>query len=244
MQAVNLPRASARPFDLGSLLRGDAEVMAGWTTPWNVRLVLPQMLVIAVGAGAFGLAMGSWRAPEQAVWSGIKLPVVLLATAAGNALINGILAPLLGMNLRLSESFVAVLTSFALAAAMLGAFSPLMVFLVCNLPPPTPGAGGATAACSVMLLTLVGGIAFAGVAANVRLFQLLRRLGGESAAGRTLWSWLTVNLLLGSQLSWIARPFIGKAGEPVTFVEEHALRGNFFEEVGCAARDLWLHFQP
>lgn len=244
MHAMSSRPTTARPFDLGALLRGDAEVIAGWITRWTARLMVRQMVVIAVGAGAFGAAMGSWRAPEQAVWSAVKLPFVLLATAAGNALINGMLAPLLGMNLRLRESFVAVLTSFALAAAMLGAFSPVMFFLVCNLPPPTPGAGLATAARSVMLLTLVGGIAFAGVAANVRLLQLLRRIGGTASAWRTLWSWLAVNLLLGSQLSWIARPFIGKAGEPVTLVEEHALRGNFFEEVGRAARDLWLHFQP
>ena len=80
---------TARPFDLGALLRGDEEVITGWITRWTTRLLWRQMVVIAVGAGAFGAAMGSWRAPEQAVWSAVKLPFVLLATAA--------LRPLVGM---------------------------------------------------------------------------------------------------------------------------------------------------
>ena len=101
----------------------------------------------------------------------------------------------------------------------------------------------AVAAHSVLLLILVGLIAFAGVTANVRLLQLLQRLGaGVAPARRLLLAWLTVNLLLGSQLSWISRPFIGKAGIPVHFVDPHALNGNFFEEVARAAGELWSHF--
>lgn len=233
---------SARSFDFGPLLRGDAEVIAGWITPMTPRTTLRQIFVIVVGAGAFGAAMGSWRAPEQAAWSAMKLPFVFLATAAGNALINGMLAPLLGINLRLRESFGAVLTSFTLAAVILGGFSPVMVFLVCNLPDPLPGVELSQLASSVMLLSLVGGIAFAGVVANVRLLQLLRKLGGTAAAWRILWAWLAVNFLLGSQISWICRPFVGRATAPVVFLTEHPLESNFFEGVTRAVHELLAHF--
>ena len=237
----------ARPlnsfFPVGALLRGETATIAEWITGWTAGRTAQQILTIVAGAGAFGAAMGSWRAPEQALWSAVKLPFVLLGTAAGNALLNGMLAPLLGVELRWRETLAAVLTSFTLAAAILGAFSPLMIFLVWNLPPPAPGASVAVAAHSVLLLTLVGAIAFAGVTANVRLWQLLQRLGaGAASALRLLFAWLTVNLLLGSQLSWIARPFIGKADIPVHFTDPHALDGNFFEEVARAAVELWAHF--
>jgi hypothetical protein len=228
---------------LGALLRGEVEVLAGWVARWTPSQTFRQALVIMAGAGAFGAAMGSWRAPEQAVFSALKLPFVLLTTAAGNALINGMLAPLFGMDLKLRESFAAVLASFALAATILGAFSPLMLFLVWNIPPPEPGAPVAVATHSAMVLTLVAMIAFAGVTANVRLLQLLRRLGGDAApALRLLLAWLTVNLLLGSQLSWILRPFVGNAEEAVRFLDPHALSGNFFEEVARDAAALWSHF--
>lgn len=237
------PPIHAPSFSLNALLRGEVELLAGWIARWTMGQTMRQALIIAAGAGAFGAAMGSWRAPEQALWSAVKLPFILLATATGNALLNGMLAPLIGVNLRLRESFAAVLTSFSLVAVILGALSPLMGFLVWNLPRPVPGATVAVAAHSVMVLTLVGMIAFAGVTANVRLLQLLRRLGGGMApAWRLLLAWLTVNLLLGSQLSWIARPFIGRADEPVRFLDPQALSGNFFEEVLRAGGEVWTHF--
>ena len=230
-------------FTLGALLRGESEESASGIQCWTIRHALHQVLIIAIGAGAFGAAMGSWRAPEQAIWSAIKLPLILLATASGNTMINGMFAPLLGINLRLRESFAAVLISFALAAAILGAFSPLMLFLVWNLPDPSTGAAQATVGHGAMLLTLVGVIAFAGVTANVRLLGLLRRLGGGiSPALKLLMAWLTVNLLLGSQLSWICRPFIGRADQPIRVLDPQALNGNFFEEVAKVVNELWTHF--
>ncbi len=236
--------AESHPLTLGPLLRGEAEVIAGWITRWTAGHTLRLVALIAAGAGAFGAAMGSWRAPEQAAFAAVKLPLILLATAAGNALLNGLLAPLLGMDLRLREAFAAVLMSFALAAAILGAFSPLMAFLVWNLPPPVADSTTAVAVHNGLLLTLVGLIAFAGVTANVLLLQLLKHLGGACVAWRLLLAWLAVNLLLGSQLSWIARPFINKAGEPLHFFVPHALDGSFFVEVARAVSELWKHFNP
>ncbi len=63
---------------------------------------------------------------------------------------------------------------------------------------------------SFIMLANVAVIAFAGTTGNTRLFQLLARLGGNRAvARRVLFAWLAGNLFLGSQLSWILRPFIG-----------------------------------
>ena len=234
MNAAVSPR-----FDLGTLLRGDAPAIVGWIGAWKATSTLQQVGIVACGAGAFGAAMGSWRDPWQATFAAIKLPVIILATAGGNALINGLLAPLLGLNLRMRESFAAVLLSYSLAAAILGAFSPLILFLVWNLPALADPAAQATAAHGVMLLTLVATIALAGITANLRLWQLLRRLGGGPAqARRLLFAWLAINLLLGSQLSWILRPFIGTPGLPVEFLRDGALHGNFFESVLQSLRDL------
>ena len=201
-------------FSLGPLLRGEAGVIADWIAHWTAAHTLRQVALIAAGAGAFGAAMGSWRAPEQAAFAAMKLPLILLATAAGNALLNGLLAPLLGLNLRLREAFAAVLMSFALAAVILGAFSPLMAFLVWNLPPLTPGGTENVTAHSVMLLTLVAVIAFAGVTANVRLLQLLGRLAGgaRGTAARLLFA-SSLPRPLQVMVRWIA-PFCGPSCWP------------------------------
>jgi hypothetical protein len=188
--------------------------------------------VIVVGAGFYGAAMGSWRAPLQALYVAIKFPLIILLTTLGNAMLNAMLAPLLGINLSVRQSFLAILMSFTIASAILGSFSPVTAFLVWNTPPLTSDASMWNGTYSMIQLTHVGVIAFAGVVANLRLVQLLRELSGDATkARRVLVAWLAGNFFLGSQLSWILRPFIGSPALPVQFLRETALKGNFYENV-------------
>jgi hypothetical protein len=232
----------AMPFQLdlrqvGSLLRGEVDRVRSWTERWDQSRLLLNVGVIVVGAGLYGAAMGWWRDPYQSLYVAIKLPLIILLTAVGNGLINAMLAPLLGLNIPFRQSFLVILASFAIAAAILGSFSPLLGFLIWNAPPMSPDYRESGGTYSFVMLTHVMVIAFAGVAANLRLWQLLNELGGGSrVAGRVLLAWLAGNLFLGSQLSWIFRPFIGAPGLPVQFVRENPLEGNFYEAV---FRSLW-----
>jgi hypothetical protein len=220
------------PGDVGTLLRAESQAIAGWVEDWSPRRVGTQVLVIILGAGAYGAAMGWWRDPGQAVFVAIKFPLIILLTALGNALLNAMLAPLLGLNITLRQSLLAVLMSFAITAAIMGAFAPLTGFVTWNAPPMTTDVKS-TPTYGFIKLTHVIVIAFAGVAGNVRLFQLLTSLshGNRRVARRVLFAWLAVNLFLGSQLTWIARPFIGSPQLPVAFVREGAFQGNFYENV-------------
>jgi len=233
VNSTSLP--SAPPFT--ALLRGELPALRNWTADWRTPHLLRDAMIVILGAGSFGLAIGWWRAPEQALFAAIKLPLIMLLTAAGNGLLNAMLAPLLGLQIPFRQSFLAILTSFALAAAILGAMSPLAAFVIWNAPPLQIGANDWTAVNNStthagVLLLLVVTIAFAGIAANLRLLQLLRDLAGQRAAAwRVLLAWLAGNLFLGSQLSWIMRPFIGSPGLPVQFLRDDAFNGNFFETV-------------
>ena len=82
--------------------------------------------------------MGSWRGSWQAFYTGIKLPLVILLTTLGNGLLNGMLAPLLGLNLTFRQSLAVVLMSFDdRLSVLLGALSPVAWFVVWNTPPFT-----------------------------------------------------------------------------------------------------------
>jgi hypothetical protein len=254
---------------LGSLLRGEVAALTAWTAHWRATHFSRDVTLIVVGAGLFGAALGFWRDPWQALYAGVKLPLILLLTAAGNGLLNVMLAPLLGLRIAFRQSFLAILASFALAAAILGAFSPLAAFVIWNAPPLAEGANNSTTHAAILLL-LVAVIAFAGIAANVRLLQLLRNLVGQASslssgavfsrggrahferptgqagrlshygpALRVLFAWLAANLFFGSQLSWILRPFIGSPHLPVQFLREDAFNGNFFEAVFRSAVRLF-----
>jgi hypothetical protein len=216
------------PREISKLLRGESQTISAWSEAWNSRRFGLHIVVIILGAGLYGAAMGWWRDPQQALYVAIKFPLIILLTTFGNALLNAMLAPLLGLNIPFRQCFSAIVMSFTIAAATLGAFSPLMAFVVWNAPPIS----GAGAGYSFIKLMHVAVIAFAGTTGNVRLFQLLTRLGGSRAvAFRVLIAWLAGNLFLGSQLSWILRPFIGSPELPVAFFRSTALDGNFFENV-------------
>jgi len=235
----------AHPFqfnsgDVRTLLRAESQAIAGWVEEWSARRVGTQVLVIVLGAGAYGAAMGWWRDPWQALFVAIKFPLIILLTAVGNALLNAMLAPLLGLNITLRQSLLAVLMSFAITAAIMGAFAPLTAFIALNAPSMTPDVKS-TPTYAFIKLTHVLVIAFAGIVGNVRLFQLLTRLGNGNRrmAQRVLFAWLAGNLFLGSQLTWIARPFIGAPQLPVVFLRDTAFQGNFFENVFGAAVHLF-----
>lgn len=217
---------------LPALLRGETQVVH----PWIARVNIPQtaifLAVIILGTGAFGAAIGFWRAPLQGAYSAIKLPLVILLTTFGNALLNGMLAPLLGVNIGFRQSLLLILMSFVIASAILASFSPLVLFLIWNLPPVSASVATVGAAYGFMQLILAAIIAYAGIMANLRLFPLLQeRAGSRVVAGRVLVAWLAGNLFLGSQICWMLRPFVGKPDMPLEFLGPGLHQGNFFETI-------------
>jgi hypothetical protein len=218
-------------MSLPRLLGGRPDRLSGWLADDPARTVRLCLVTIFVGAGSFGAVLGWWRAPLQALYVAIKFPLILLLSLTGNALLNGMLAPLLGVDLRFRQSLLANLVCFAILSAILGAFASVLAFLVWNSPPLDAGAD-VTLPYTVIQLAGVGIIAFAGVTANVQLLKLLEHWGRDRrAARRLLFSWLAGNLLLGSQLTWNLRPFMGAPHLPVEFLRPNAFEGNFFETV-------------
>ena len=221
------------------LLRGEAQPIRGWIEQASAARLTLCLIVIVTGTALFGAAVGSWRDPQQAVYTAIKFPLIVLLTTLGTGLLNAMLAPLLGLNLSLRQSLLAVLLSFTIAAVILGGASPLIWFLVWNTPPLVPGARATVSAHSLLLVSQTAVIAFAGIAANARLLRLLRELSGSRAIScRVLFAWLGVNLLLGSQLAWILRPFVGSPSLPVEFLRRDAFVGSFYEAIFNALKHL------
>lgn len=227
-----------QPASLGTLLSGDPEAVdrdlcrPAWGTLGR------HAAVIVVGAGAFGAAIGLWRDPKQALFTAIKLPLILLLCAFGNALLNGMIGALLGLKLTFRQSFLAILMSFSIAGTILGSISPLLFFYVWNMTPFDP-ALRTTEGYSGLMVLAVAAIAFAGIASNVRLLGWLDRANASRALSfRILFFWLAGNLLLGSQLSWILRPFFGSPGLEIQFLRPDAFHGNFFQALWIAVRNV------
>jgi len=229
------------PNQISVLLRAQPASLQDWLKHWRTQRVFWCMAMVVMGAGLYGAVMGAWRDAWQALYTGIKLPLVILLTTLGNTLLNGMLAPLLGLNLTFRQSLLMVQMTFTIAAVMLGAFSPIAAFVVWNTPPLTAATRLVSPEYGMLQLTLVAFIAYAGVTGNLCLMPLLRQLSGSATVARNvLLSWLAVNLLLGSQICWVLRPFIWDPARPVEFLGPEYLRGSFYETVFEAVRRLLL----
>jgi hypothetical protein len=152
--------------DLKVLLRGDAPQMVSWLAKPKLYRLLGYLVVILAGSGVYGFTLGIWRAPLQSLYTAIKFPLVIFLTCAGNALINGMLAQLLGSGLSFRQTSVAILISFSIATTVLAGFSPITLFIWFNAP--LLGSTTAILGHSTMLLAHVCAIALAGVLANRR----------------------------------------------------------------------------
>jgi hypothetical protein len=223
------------------LCRSDVPRMAPWLEERDWRWPLTCALTITLGCALYGGVVGLWRAPLQAGFTAIKMPLLIFLTCAGNALLNGMLAQLLGAGLSFRQTSLAILMSFTIAALVLAALSPIALFVLVNAPPL--GSAERGIGHSITLLTDVLFVGYAGVVANRRLRRLLVQVcATPAAARRVFWSWLAGNLFLGAQLSWVLRPFIGSPGLAVQFLRDDPLRGNFYESVFRALGHLLSQF--
>lgn len=210
------------------LCRGDADRIAGWIKEGGWGWTLFCCGVVTLGACLYGATVGMWQAPRQAFYASIKFPLLLLLVVLGNAALNAMLAQVLGLGLTFRQTLLAILMSFVIVVLILGALVPISWFLAFSAPLPT--STSCDQAYSVVLLFHVAAIAYAGVAANIRLYRFLRKLSGDRGlAFKVLFGWLAGNLFLGTQLSWIMSPFIGSPHVEVQIVQDHILEKNFFE---------------
>jgi hypothetical protein len=203
---------------------------ADWLDDPTPRRVAGVALASVVGLAAYGFTVGSWRSPLMGGYVALKMPLLVALTLGCNGLLNGLLAILLGTGLGFRQSLLALLSSFALAALILGSLAPVTGLLAWNAPrPDSPSAASAHAAYLVAHTVLIGA---AGIAANLHLHrQLTAKAPTRAAALTTLFAWLAGNAFLGAQFSWVLRPFFGSPRLAVAFLRDDPMRGTFYEAV-------------
>lgn len=217
----------ARTHDL---LLGVEGCAATWIARDSWRGVLEPACLIVLGGSAYGAAMGAWRAPLLAAYVAIKLPLLLLATACVDALVNGLWARRFGFELGFAQSLRAVLASFALAAIILGALAPVVLFFALALAGPDDASGR-----TAHDLLGVGHVVFIALAGTIAVARQKRWLAESQPtlhnAHVLAGVWLTVNLLVGAQISWNLRPWFGTPGLDVAFLRPDPFDGTFYESL-------------
>ncbi|MDA0814496.1 MAG: hypothetical protein O3C21_19145, partial [Verrucomicrobia bacterium] len=215
---------------LKSLCQGNVETAKTALVSHGLSSIGTCLVTIAIGCALYGATLGLWRAPLQAAYVAVKLPLLIGLTLVINGMLNGMLALILGSGLSFRQTMHGCLLGFTIFALIAGSLSPILFFMVLNARPAS--APEAAQSHAVFLLVNVAIIAGAGIAGNVKLFAVLHAFAGDAiVALRVLLAWLAGNLFVGAQLSWILRPMIGNPTLEVQFLRSHPFDGNFYQDV-------------
>ncbi|HVC96985.1 MAG TPA: hypothetical protein VND64_25120 [Pirellulales bacterium] len=185
--------------------------------------------VVVLGSAGYGATFGLWRSWKLALYVAIKLPLLLVTTTSLVMLLNWMLAQLMNSGLRFAQIAALTYRAMATASLVLASLAPVAAFLAVTCPPPRPSED---LSHNVLLLAHVAFVGCAGVYGNSTVLRGLARLCRPGTPIAKLYlSWLASNALVGCQLAWILRPFLGSPNYPVAFLRTDALEGNFFEFV-------------
>ncbi|MEM9192561.1 MAG: hypothetical protein AAGF12_25525 [Myxococcota bacterium] len=207
------------------LLRDPEEVARRCREGEGLREVtLTSLLLIAVGAAVFGTVLGSHRGDLQLLYSGIKLPLAILATLVVCGPAFHAIAATLHRPWPMRTVIGLVLASAARSSLVLLAVAPLL-WLAIDL--------GISYHAAVILAAL--GYAVSGVLA---LGVLVRGL--EATRGRLLTAaaCALVFFAVGGQTAWSLRPYLGRPAQAeVPFVRDR--EGTFADAVVVTAQSAF-----
>ena len=229
--------------ELDDLLRGrkaDPRQLAEGTE--HLRLGPHASMAVVLGA-VYGLSMGLYAVvsrtppvPAQLAASAVKVPALFLLTLAVTFPSLYVFSALVGSRLGPAAVLRVVVSAITVNLAVLASFAPITAFFTLT-----------TTSYPFMKLLSVFFLAASGVVGLAFLLNLLRRIEGAAPAeaaqpngdtaaaepgdggpvARNLFKvWLVVYALVGVQMAWLLRPFIGSPDLPFAWFRQRG--GNVF----------------
>lgn len=238
--------------DLGALLRGQkttAEQLALAREQLPLRRFVP--IAILLGA-AYGFFMGWFaltsRDPaeyRQVVAATLKLPALFLLTLGVTLPSLYVFTALTGCRLTFSATLRFLVAAVVVNLAVAASFGPILGFFTFS-----------TTSYHFMILLNVALLGIAGLVGLTFLIRTLRRLAapppgpsdalptvseydaetGMRSANRIFQIWIVIYSLVGAQMGWLLRPFIGSPDMPFEWFRPRS--GNFFQAVALHLRRL------
>jgi hypothetical protein len=178
---------------------------------------------IAIAMAIVGATLGSYRGGVQIAYAAIKLPLVLLGTAALSAPALTAIGAALGRKPKLANDLVLVTTALAFGALLLAGCTPL-VLLARAMDMPYHRA----------ILAVVVMFSLAGLASLQIVVRAVAQEGGRGWRS-AIAGLCVVFALVGGQLAWALRPYLVRPRTPdVPFMRD--VEGSLYDSVIEAAK--------
>jgi len=162
-----------------------------------------------------------------ALYDAVKLPAVLVLTVLLTMPFHWMIARLLGAALELAQVGALTALSLAIGAVLPASLTPVVMLFTLSSAPPSVEAIATYQTLLVAHVLIIGGSCLAG---TFFLWRTLRQVTSSTAVAAGIYvAWLTVDALVGGEITWAMRPYIGSVTVPVVFLERTAFQGNFYE---------------
>lgn len=218
------PREQRSPALIDQLLRDRAAIVTRIVAGKDLMTITRTMIAtIAITMAIVGAALGSYRGGIQIGYAAIKLPLVLIGTAALSAPALTAIGAALGRRSRLTADLALVITALAYGALLLVACTPLILL-----------GRAIDLTYHQMILSTVVMFSVAGIAS---LGLVTRALSAETNPGRNsaILGLCVVFALVGGQLAWSLRPYLLRPRTPeVPFLRE--TEGSLADAISGAIR--------
>ena len=169
--------------------------------------------------GSYAWATGQYHWREgivQVFYSGVKVPLLLFATLLVSLPSFYVFNSLLGLRNDLRESIRNIIVSQATLAITLCSLAPLTMLWYASV-----STTDSSYAASIMLNAIF--FAIASFTSQAALRYRYRTLIQRDPMHRwMLWTWLILFALVGIQMGWIMRPFIGNPNQSPAFLRPGA----------------------
>ena len=182
----------------------------------TTRLVLPLALIVGYGL-LYGAVMGSYggvigRGAVQALYSAVKVPLLLLATFLLSLPSFFVINTLMGLRDDFAEAVRALLATQAGLTIVLAGLAPFTVLWYVSFEDYNN---------AILFNTAM--FAIASVSSQVLLRRHYRPLIRRNPVHRRLiLAWIVIYAFIGIQMGWVLRPFIGSPDLPPTFFRQGA----------------------
>ncbi len=194
------------------------------------RRILGQYLLLIAFAFVYGVVMGCYNGWEQAVSSGIKVPVFLTLTLVVCFPVFYIVQFVLGSKLGVLHMLNVILNGFLMVSLIMVAFAPIVIFFLIT---------GDNYA--FIKLLHVGIFSISGFFGAKTMLDALQYCCEKSKVypkvGIVVFRfWIVILAFVGMQLAWNLRPFIGDRGRQFELFRER--EGNFYLAVINSVVDI------
>lgn len=185
------------------------------------RTVISLTILVMFLGGLFGAAVGLFMGNIHIVSILVKFPILVLGTYLLSSLVWYLFSTRMSSEVTFMESIITVLLFLSRFSLILVSLIPVVVFFIYS------GINH-----DQLLLVLLVLLVVSLVLSSKYLFDVYRILYGEKPAVYLIASWLFLYGLIGLQLAWMLRPWVGLQGEYDQYIPFMRLySGNVFEEI-------------